>query len=66
MRRAKEVTKKGLSRIKKGAVVMARRKWRPDSQWGRGNIKQTWVPAEIIKVRTNTDGTESYDVSERE
>ena len=42
---------------------MARRKWRPDSQWGRGNMKQTWFPAEIIKVRTNSDGSESYDVS---
>ena len=64
MKRAKElVAKKNLNKVKKGGVVMARRKWRPDSQWGRGNMKQTWFPAEIIKVRTNSDGSESYDVS---
>ena len=64
MRRARDLlAKKNLNKVKKGGVILARRKWRPESQWGRGNIKQTWFPAEIIKVRTNSDKSESYDVS---
>ena len=53
----------GIANVKKGGVVLARRKWRPDSQWGRGNMKKIWVPAEIIKVRPSAEGRETYDVS---
>ena len=43
---------------------MARRKWRAGSAWSRGNVKQMWVPAEILKVRTaDTPEKETYDVS---
>ena len=43
---------------------MARRKWRVDSAWSRGNVKQMWFPAEILKIRPGaTDEKDSYDVS---
>ena len=43
---------------------MARRKWIAGSAWSRGNVKQMWVPAEILKVRTaDTPEKETYDVS---
>ena len=50
--------------MKKGGVIMARRKWRAGSAWSRGNVKQMWVPAEILKVRTaDNPEKETYDVS---
>lgn len=50
--------------LKKGGVIMARRKWRVDSAWSRGNVKQMWFPAEILKIRPGaTDEKDSYDVS---
>lgn len=50
--------------MKKGGVILARRKWRVDSAWSRGNVKQTWFPAEILKIRPGaTDEKDSYDVS---
>jgi hypothetical protein len=56
----------GLLGLKKGGVIMARRKWRAGSAWGRGNIKQMWMPAEILKVRSaSTEEKETYDVSEQ-
>ena len=42
---------------------MARRKWRSGSAWSRGNIKQMWMPAEILKVRSaSSEEKETYDV----
>ena len=49
--------------LKKGGVILARRKWRVDSAWSRGNVKQMWFPAEILKIRPGaTDEKDSYDV----
>jgi hypothetical protein len=45
---------------------MARRKWRAGSVWSRGNIKQLWMPAEILKVRSaSKEEKETFDVGDK-
>jgi hypothetical protein len=60
-----QLLKKGSDIIKKDSVILARQKRNVDSNWGRGNIKQMWIPAIVLKVRSSsTEGKlDTYDVS---
>lgn len=52
----------GISKLKKGSVVLARRKQRGEFPWTRRNMMRQWFVAEIVKVRANEDGKVSYDM----
>lgn len=60
-----QLLKKDSDIIRKDSVILARQKRNVDSNWSRGNIKQMWIPAIVLKVRSSsTEGKlDTYDVS---
>lgn len=54
MKRAKEAMALGdISKLDKNAVVLARRKIDPAGDWEVGNLHPSWMPVEVLKVRSS-------------